>query len=245
MEKCGGGNMRKLIFTLSAINAVLNALVIGIFMPEQVIVLYGINGRAAAEGSRWTYLILVVIPILISGILVLVEKFSKKTALSSDEEGDEEEDILNPIDEMLSDHTQQSDNWGMVLTWSFAIISWVFTGIALNDIGDISIILPSIIVIMLSAVMIFLSSFYKDVAPNAVAGIPLRWLTKDKQLRDKTNRVASYLGVTGGFAGVCLAAWSLVISSNLPNCVAIVMLVVLAFIVPIFYSYAIYKEKNK
>lgn len=239
--------MKKLIFTLSLINAVLNALVIGIFMPQEVIVFYSFNGKAMAEGSRWLYLILVVVPLLISGIPVLVEKFSRKNELSGNKSNNEEPDDepINPIDEILSDKTHRSDNWVMVMTWFFAIIAWVFTGIALNDIEDVSIIFPSIIVIMLSAVMIFLSSFYRDVAPDSVVGLPLPWLADNRQLREKTNRVSLYLGVMGGFAGVCLAAWSLVISSNFPNCVAVGILVVFAFIVPIFYSYALSKEKKK
>lgn len=235
--------MRKLIFTLSCVNAVLNALVIAVFMPPEVIVLYNLGGHAVRCGSRWIYLILVAVPMLISGGLLLQKKVaeSKKKSVPA---GDGDEPI-SPIDEMFSDRSLHSDNWGMVFTWFFAIISWVFTGIALNDIEDISIIFPSIVVIMLSAVVIFFSSFYGDVAPDAVSGVSLPWLAKDKVVREKTNRVSSYMGVMGGFVGVCLAAWSLVISSIVPNCIAVGVLLLMAFIIPMIYSYFIYKSSRK
>lgn len=230
--------MRKLIFMLSSVNALLNALVIAVFMPPEVIVLYGFSGQALYRGSRWFYLIPVAVPLIISGCLFIYGKNRQKPAIEDDE-------MINPIDEMLSDSTVHSDNWGLVLTWFFAIISWVFTGIALNNIENIGVIFPSIVVIMLSAVVIFFSGFYKDVAPTAIAGVRLPWLAKNEEVRDKTNRVSFYLGVVGGFGGVCLAAWALVISSIIPNCFAVGILLMLSFVIPMIYSYVIYKRSNK
>lgn len=235
--------MRKLVFTLSCVNAFLNALLIAVFMPPEVIVWYDFAGHASHHGSRWFYLILVAVPVLIAGGFLLqrclADSKKKNSSLNDSEEG------ISPIDEMLSDNSLHSDNWGMVLTWFFAIIGWVFTGIALNDIEDISIIMPSIVVIMLSAVVIFFSSFYGEVVPNAVSGIILPWLSKDAKVREKTGRCSFYLGVMGGFAGVCLAAWSLVVSSIIPDCVAVGVLLLTAFIIPMIYSYFIYKKSQK
>ncbi|MDE7390008.1 MAG: hypothetical protein K2M82_03605 [Lachnospiraceae bacterium] len=236
--------MRKLLFTLSSINAVLNMLVIGIFMQPEVFVLYGFNGKALATGSRWFYLIWTAIPLIISGTLLIAENMKKKNNSVQNDNADEDDDLANPLDEIFGEISLGSGNWGLVATWFFAIISWVLTGIALNNIQDIGVILPSIIVIMLSAVMIFLSSFYREVAPNSVGGIRLPWLAKDTPLRDKTSRVCSYLGVMGGLAGVCLSAWSIVISNNLPNCVAIGILLVFSYIMPIIYSYITHKSDS-
>lgn len=239
----GGCAMRKLIFTLSALNAILNALVIAIFMPHEVFILYDISGHAVATGSRWFYLIWAAVPVVFSGIMLLIKKFDKN---AKNTEHTEDDEITNPIDEMFAEDSLSSDNWDMVVTWACAIFSWVLTGIALNEIENIGVIMPSIIVMMLSAGVIFLSSFYREVAPNSVAGIPLSWLPKSEEIRSKTNRVSFYSGVMGGFAGICLAAWSLVISNNFPNCLAIIVLLIFAVIIPIIYSYSLYKiAENK
>ena len=236
------------MLTLSSVNAVLNALVIVIFMPKEVIVLYSFDGSAVLYGSRWMYLIPLAIPLIISGSFLLAENFSdnKKTKISDnskktdDEESDE--DTTNPIDEILTGNTLHSDNLSMVFTWFFAILSWVLTGIALNNIENVSIIMPSIIVVMLSSVIIFMTSLHSNTAPDSICGIKLSWLETGEELRRKSNKFSMYTGVLSGMFGVCLAAWSLVISNNIPNLIALLILVVCAFVLPISYSYLIYKR---
>jgi len=239
------------MFTLSCVNAILNALVIAIFMPHEVIALYGLDGSAFKYGSRWFYLIPLAIPLLISGSLLIAEKFSsKQTSAESqpdktDSDEIENEDTTNAIDVILTGNTPHSDNLGMVFTWFFAVLSWVLTGIALNSIENISVIMPSIIVIMLSAVMIFMTSIYSNASPDSVCGIKLSWLKDNIAVQKKSGRFSTYMGVLSGMLGVCLAAWSLVVGNNIPNCIAVVILVIFAFVLPIFYSYIIEKRINK
>ncbi len=244
--------MRKLLFTLAAIDTVLNMLVVLIFMQPEVVVLYGISGHAFVYGSKYIYLLMAALPAAFAGIMLLIQQHSQVRSNDNADEGndmeqsDDVDDISATtvaIDEMLKS-TEHGNNWTMVLTWFFAVISWVLTGIALNDIEYVGVIIPSIIVIMLSAFTIFFSSFYRDDAPRSVVGIRLRWLDDNEQLRHRTNHLSFYCGVMGGLVGVCLAAWSLVVSSVLPNCLAIVILLVMAALIPIVYSYSIYR-KNK
>ena len=124
------------MFTLSGVNAVLNALVIGIFMPSRVIVLYDFLGAAAAHGSKWCYLLFVAIPLIISGSLLISEKVSKKSKTAPEQKNDEEHPT-NAIDEILNGNTPHKDNIAMISIWFFAIISWVMTGISLNNIENI------------------------------------------------------------------------------------------------------------
>lgn len=239
------------MFTLSSINAILNALVIAIFMPDEVIVLYGFDGSAFMYGSRWIYLIPLAIPLIISGSFLLAEKLSdnknQKNSVGSKKTYDDEVDVdtTNAIDEILTGNTLHSDNLSMVFTWFFAILSWVLTGIALNNIENVSIIMPSIIVVMLSAVVIFLASLHSNTSENSICGIKLEWLESSEEVRRKSGKLSMYMGVLSGMLGVCLAAWSLVISNNIPNFIAILIILVFALILPIGYSYAIYKKSNK
>ena len=211
------------MFTLSGVNAVLNALVIGIFMPSRVIVLYDFLGAAAAHGSKWCYLLFVAIPLIISE--------------TAPEQKNDEENPTNAIDEILNGNTPHKDNIAMISIWFFAIISWVMTGISLNNIENISVILPSIIVIMLSAATIFMTSLYANSSSTSISGIHLKWLDNNEPIRKRANRFSLYAGLLSGMFGVCLSAWSLVISNNIPNCIAIAQLVLIAFILPISYSY--------
>lgn len=236
------------MFTLSSVNAVLNALVIGIFMPDKVIVLYEFSGAAVAYGSKWCYLIYVAIPLIISGSLLISEKMSKKSNPASppdSDKPDDEDDSTNALDEFLTGNTPHKDNISVLCIWFFAILSWVMTGIALNNIENVSIILPSIIVIMLSAATIFMTSLHGSSSSTSISGIHLKWLENKEVICKKSNRFSLYAGMLSGMLGVCLAAWSLVISNNIPNCIAIAQLVLVAFIFPILYSYILYKKSEK
>ncbi len=217
--------LRKLTFTLSTINAVLNLMVIGIFMPGLVITLYGSNGGALLHGSKWFYAIYALIPVLISGIFLIVQP--KKSGEDSDQ---------SAIDEFLSGKSRKSDNIDMLCTWFFAVISWVMTGLALNDIENIGVILPSIIVVMLSAFIIFTSSLSGSGEKAQICGVDVKWLTGKTEAIKRTKRLSMLLGVMSGMVGVCLAAWSLVINNNIPNCIAVLELLVIAFMIPLLYS---------
>ena len=129
--------LRKLMFTLSSINAFLNVLVIAVFMQDNVIVLYGADGSAYKYGSRWFYLLFVCVPLLISGALFIQEVLNRKKSVQTEQTAESDDETTDVIDEILQGKTQHSDNVGMLFTWSFAIISWVMTGIALNEIQNI------------------------------------------------------------------------------------------------------------
>ncbi len=229
--------MRKLIFTLSTVNAVLNLMVIGIFMPDEVITLYSPSGLAQLHGSKWFYLIYAALPLLISGVFFLLEITNEKKK-GADEDGGEREDSdeSSPVDEFLSGHSRKSDNADMLCTWFFAVISWVMTGLALNEIENIGVIMPSIIVVMLSAFIIFTSSLYSGGEKTQICGIEVKWLSDDSSALKRTQRISTMLGVMSGMIGVCLAAWSLVVNNNLPNCIAVVELLIIAFLIPLLYS---------
>ena len=235
------------MFTLACVNAVLNALVIGIFMPSEVIVLYDFSGAAAVHGSKWYYLFFVAVPLIISGSLLIFEKMSKKSSAVSDPYSDksDEENPTSALDEILTGNTPHRDNIAMISIWFFAIISWVMTGIALNNIENISVILPSIIVIMLSAAAIFMTSLYGNSSSKSVCGLHLKWLDNNEIVCKRANKFSLYTGLFSGMFGVCLSAWSLVISNNIPNCIAVAQLVLIAFIFPILYSYILHKKLSK
>ncbi len=226
--------MRRSIFTLSIIIAVLNMMVIGIFMPAEVITLYGLNGMAVAYGSKWFYALYALIPIIISGVFLIADISSRKNG-GEDDNGDEP---LSAIDEFLSGHSKKSDNADLAATWFFAVISWVLTGLALNEIENIGVIMPSIIVVMLSAVLIFTSALYSGGDMLQICGVEINWLAgKDKALK-RAQRLSTMLGVISGMLGVCLAAWSLVINNNIPNCIAVAELFIFAFLLPIIYAHS-------
>lgn len=225
------------MFTLSSINAFLNVVVIAVFMQNEVIVLYGADGSAYKYGSRWFYLLFVCVPWLISGALFIKEVLNRKKSVQTEQSTESDDEPTDVIDEILQGKTQHSDNVGMLFTWSFAIISWVMTGIALNEIQNISVILPTIIVVMFSAIAIFVTSVYNNVSADTVCGIKLKWLSGNKEAAVRSNRLSMYLGMMSGMLGVCLAAWSLVVSNNIPNCIAVAELVVFSLILPIVYSY--------
>ena len=242
MIKDGDIQMRKLTFTLSVVNAVLNMMVIGIFMPAEVITHYGISGAAFIYGSRWFYLIYAAIPVVLSGAFLVLDR----TAKTNSESDIEDDDDHSAIDDFLSGRSRKSDNIDMLCTWFFAVISWVMAGLALNDIQNIGVIMPSIIVVMLSAFIIFTSSLYSGGDKAFICGVEVKWLKAGSRALKRSQRLSMLLGVMSGMVGVCLAAWSLVVNNNIPNCIAVLELLIIAFMIPLFYSRsAAKKTKNK
>ncbi len=219
--------MRKLILTLAAVNAILNIMVIGIFMPSEVITLYSLSGIAAVYGSRWLYAFYAIVPVLLSGVFF---------ALDSRQKGEDDESQATEIDDFLSGNSKRSDNADMVCTWFTAVISWIMTGVALNNIENIGVIMPSILVVMISAFVIFTSSMYNGEEYFQICGIHVKWLDSDIDAKKRAKRLTMLTGVTSGIVGVCLAAWSLIINNNIPNCLAVLQLLLLSFIVPLLYS---------
>ena len=224
--------MRRLTFTLSTVNAVLNLMVIGIFMPSEVITLYGFTGKALFHGSKWFYAVYAALPMIISGVFLIAEIIKKN---KNDTPGADDSD-MSALDEFLSGKSRKSDNADMLSTWFFAIISWVMTGIALNNIENIGVIMPSIIVVMLSAVIIFTASMYSGGESFQVCGVDVKWLSDRPDALKRAKRFSMLFGVMSGMVGVCLAAWSLVVNNNIPNSIAVAQLFVCAFVVPMMYA---------
>lgn len=225
--------MRKIIFTVAVVNAVLNLMVIGIFMPAEVITLYALTGAAVMWGSKWFFGIYAAVPLMISGIFLLADKSGQ----DEDEEG-------NALDDFLEGKSGRAENIDILLTWIFAVISWVMTGLALNNIENIGVIMPSIIVVMLSVFVLFTSSLYSGSDVCRICGINAAWLEGRPEAIKRSHRLATLLGIMSGMIGACLAAWSLIVNNNLPNCVAVAVLLAAAFIVPLAYSKSLAKKSG-
>lgn len=223
--------LKRMIFTVAVVNAVLNFMVIGIFMPPEVITLYGLTGAALMWGSKWFFGIYAAVPLMISGIFMLFDK----------SEYDEDENS-SALDDFLAGKSERAENTDILLTWIFAVISWVMTGLALNNIENIGVIMPSIIVVMLSVFVLFTSSLYSGSDVCRICGINAAWLADCPDAVKRSHRLATLTGIMSGMIGVCLAAWSLVVNNNLPNCIAVAVLLIAAFIVPLAYSKSLAKK---
>lgn len=233
--------MRRSIFTLSMVDVVLNLMVIGIFMPTDVITLYGLDGVAVSHGSKWFYAVYALLPLVVSGIFLIVDIAAGRGSAGGKNEDDEQP---SAIDEFLAGKSRKSDNADILCTWFFAVISWVMTGLALNEIENIGVIMPSIIVVMLSAFVIFTSALYSGGDKLLICGVDVKWLDDLPKARRRTQRLSMLLGVMSGMIGVCLAAWSLVINNNLPNCIALLEMLAAAFLIPLLYSRSQSKKNN-
>ena len=242
--------MRKLTFTLSTVNAVLNLMVIGIFMPDEVITFYGLTGAAVLHGSKWFYLIYAAVPLIISGVFLAVGAVKGRGSAAENDNENEKDDMdddsdSNAIDDFLSGKSRKSDNVDMLCTWFFAVISWMMTGFALNSIENIGVIMPSIIVVMLSAFIVFTAALYSGGDKFQICGVDVKWLDDCEHARRRSQRLSMLFGVMSGMVGVCLAVWSLVLNNNTPNCIAVAELLVFAFLIPLMYSRsAAAKQKN-
>lgn len=234
--------MKRLIFTLSIVNAVLNLIVIGLFMPENIITLYDLSGSALLHGSKWFCAVYAAFPTAISGLFLLFFRKEKPAAQNGEDDFDDES--WSVIDEFLSGKSPKSDSIDILFTWIFAVINWVMTGFAINSINYIGVILPSITVVMISAFVIFTTLLYSSGESCRICGINVRWLESSPAAKKRTSQLAMVLGTISGVVGICLAACSLFINNNLTNTLAVAQLMIIAYIIPLVYSKAASKKKE-
>jgi len=136
-------------------------------------------------------------------------------------------------------HEKVSDKIYTMIIYSVPLIS-VFTNLtiylkAINQNFDIT----RAIMCLVSLIFIVIGNYLPKTRQNYTIGIKLPWTLEDPQNWDKVHRLGGYLFVGAGLA--------LFISIFFPgNTMIYVMLAVtiLATIIPVIYSYRLYKEKK-
>lgn len=220
--------MKPKIMNLIAIcNALAQILFVAFVLPETVAVHFGFAMNVDRIGSKWTCLVLITIPIIISLLFTICRKVTKnKTEINKNTNV---ENIVIPV------------TFGIfvVVSWLFIILSAVCEPV----IGaKANIPIPSIIVVSLGVLMLVMSNFYGKIKKNKYFGIRISWTLNNEQVWNKTHRFAGYVGVVAALLMIVFGGLSWILANNVLAITGILIGVTLQVVPSFIYAYLLYKK---
>jgi uncharacterized membrane protein len=116
------------------------------------------------------------------------------------------------------------------------VLYFATLGAALGYFKDIS----SIVIFCVSALFMILGNYFGKIRQNYFVGIRVPWTIADEDVWNRTHRLAGKLWVAAGAIGILGVFMPKPIGSFI-----FLMALSLGSIIPIAYSYLIFKEKQK
>ncbi len=222
--------MKKFIYLiLSLINAAAVAVYIALTPVDVVPTHYGPNGTADAFGSKWTLLIVAVIPVIF-GIIFAIYRAVTKNKENYKANIKYENRILAVI---------------FVMILAFV---WVITIPSLNNVLTLSTtLIPPLVMTIFGIVMIVMSNALPKVKQNSSLGIKVRATLKSENVWKKTHKLAGYTGVVAGVLVVLMNMVAFFVVDFAIVCAAISLAVILlgVGIIPTIYAEVLYSKEKK
>ncbi|MHC1770714.1 MAG: SdpI family protein [Flexilinea sp.] len=213
-------SIRKVLLTISVLNAVLLGIVISFSEKNIVATHFGLAGNADSWGSKWTYLLFGLIPLVLEFVYLYYRKYSEKKPELQKNKNIEEKTI--PIIILL-----------------FIAMGWIFTSVALFGEGDLNNSIY-LITIIFGILMMYISNFYGKLSQNRRFGIKVPWTLKDETVWNKTHRLGGYLGVVGGMILVFSGVFGMALSNYYITGYGFIASMFFIVIIPIIYSAFLY-----
>ena len=194
-------------------------------LPEQVPIHININNVVDGYGSRWFVPLLGAIPLL---LLLSMEIYHRCTK--------------NNINVQKN---KKAEN--IVLTaiaLFFVAVSWVPVVVAKQITNQADLHMELIIGLPMGVLMIILGNFMGVIKQNHYLGVRTKWTLSNEEVWRKTHRKAAYWSVLAGVIMVISALTSYVVHNTIIFFAGLILSVALLAVVPIIYSYVLYKRIN-
>lgn len=217
-----------LLLIISVINTAITALYLALMPSGDIPMHYGINGNVDRYSNKWELMIMPGILVVIS-ILFLIYSFFTK---------DEVNETKNK---------KYINRFFSGLYTVFFVLFWTLTIIATKGIKNISSFVPSLILILMGALMIFIGNMYGKIKQNSTFGIKIRATLKSERVWKKTHRLGGYLAVVTGIIWIVCGIVAFFMSTPslwllFPCLIAMFIFMV---IIPTIYAEVLYhKEKQ-
>lgn len=184
-------------------------------LPDQVPIHFNFEGVAYDYGPKWiNALLMPLIAVVLYFFLLLIPKIDPKKKISTHQK---------PIAAIR------------ILTTFFMIGIYVL--LMLKSL-DKNIDVGSFILVSVGFLIVICGNYMNSVKPNYFIGIRTPWTLENQQVWKKTHRISSRLWI---FGGLCMMASTLITSETLLISVFISITAIIA-IVPIIYSYILFKK---
>lgn len=215
--------MRKFSIICSIISGVLMLALIACVLPESVPIRYDIHGQAVAMGSKWTYTLFALLPLLIA---VSFEIYCRK---GINQKNRKVEEKVVPL-----------------LPFVFIVIGWImFSGLSTGGTMDTRLLCG--ILLVLGVLMIIFSNFSGKIQQNRFFGVRLPWTLKNETVWKKTHRLSGFSGIIGGAVlTICSIIGMFQPDNAYVWCMAgLIIAIPLLVVIPTIYSYCLYRKVTK
>ncbi|MGB1211538.1 MAG: SdpI family protein [Lacinutrix venerupis] len=184
-------------------------------LPEQVPIHWNANGEIDGWGSKATLLIIpFILPVLIYVILSLVPKIDPKQKIEAT--------------------SKKFYNIKLLLTLFMSILALFI----LYSSKSQSFTNPNIIIMLIGLLYVILGNYMKTIKTNYFIGIRTPWTLENDIVWKKTHKLAGKYWFIGGLLVILLGF----ILEPKPNMVSFIIITTIITIIPVVYSYVIFKQ---
>ncbi len=220
--------MKKIIyFIISAVNAGLMALYINYFIPGNVVAVhFNINGEPDRYGSKWEYMLLAAVPVVLCIIYAIVDLATNYMCLKG-----KNKNYINRI-------------FGGTFIF-FVVFLWLILVLSSTKTQPSNIMFGSATVLIGMLVM-FIGNLMPKIKVNSIVGLRTKATLSNEFVWKKANRLSGFLAVFSGAVGVIVGLLSVAIGSNASYLLfAVVILFVVTQIAAVIYANKLSKKVCK
>lgn len=187
-------------------------------LPEKVPMHWNIKGEIDRYGEKMELIIIpILLPLLVYIIFLVVPKIDPKNKLNN---------MGNKLQTIK-----------VLLTTFMAILALFIIYSAKNQ----SFANPNYIILLIGVLYIILGNYFKTIKANYFIGIRTPWTLENETVWKKTHKLGGKLWFVGG---IIIVLTSLILDKE-PNVTVFLIITGIITIIPIVYSYIIFKNKIK
>ncbi|MDQ5983864.1 MAG: hypothetical protein RUMPE_00893 [Eubacteriales bacterium SKADARSKE-1] len=213
--------VKKFLLWISIVNLVIMVWFISKIQADIVPIHFNINGAIDGWGSKWFLLIGPIIPFLLS---ICFEIYNTATK--------------NNRNVQVNKCFEKRVICAIIIV--FILMGWLMLASAQFEKLETKFL--SCITILLGVLILYISTIMPKFKLNKTFGIRTPWTLKSEFVWNKTHKLGGTLGIIGGILMIGSGLTSLIINISWICFWGIVLGIILCAIVPIIYSYKIYKN---
>ncbi|WP_312640471.1 SdpI family protein [Hydrogenoanaerobacterium sp.] len=192
-------------------------------LPEQVPVHINIHNIVDGYGPRWVVPLFGLIPLLMLGGMFFYHRYTENN--SKVQKNKKTEEIVFTT-----------------LALFFTVFSWFPVLVASQTVQQVQLPMELIVGLPLGALMIVLGNYMGVIKQNRFFGIRTKWTLGNEEVWRKTHRKAAYWSVAAGLIIIASSLLAYAVHDTMFAVVGLILSIVLLAVVPIVYSYIVYKK---
>lgn len=184
-------------------------------LPEQVPLHWNVRGEVDRYGTRYELLLVpILLPLLVYVLFLVIPKIDPK----------------NKIKKMGGKYQSLKTLLTIFMSALALFIMYTAKNESLNN--------PNYILLLLGLLFIFLGNYFKTIKPNYFIGIKTPWTLENESIWKETHSLAGKMWFIGGFI---IVLGSLILPKE-TNFTLFTITVVVISLVPVVYSYLLYRR---